>query len=85
MDNQKYDSSWDLDSGEKKYDKDAYDRISDEREERDWVEWLQENITFPFQAERMEDGDVDIFAPEELHVNNPFLVGCLHFCSSGSI
>ena len=75
MDNQKYDSSWDLDYGEKGYDKDAYDRKSEEWEERDWIEWLQENLTFPFKAERMED-DVDMFAPKNLQGRNPFKVGC---------
>ncbi len=76
MDNDKYDSSWDFDYDENGYDDDAFDRKYEEWEERGWVEWLQEYLTFPFQVERMEDGDVDMFAPEESHANNPFPVGC---------
>lgn len=75
MADKEYDSTWDLDSDEEGYEDEAFDRKCEEWEDRDWVPWLGENLTFPFQAERMED-DVDIFAPEELQARNPYPVGC---------
>ena len=64
-----------MDYGEKGYDEDSFDRKSEEWEEQDWIEWLNENLTSPFQVKRMED-DVDIFAPQNLQARNPFPEGC---------
>jgi len=76
MADEKYDPSWDCDYGEEGYDESAFDRKYAEWNKRDWMEWLRKNLTFPFQAERMEDSYLDMFAPEELHAKNPYPVGC---------
>ena len=76
MVDEKYDPSWDYDSDEEGYDDEAFDRKYEEWEQRDWLEWLRKNLTFPFQAERMEDSYLDMFAPKELHARNPYPVGC---------
>ena len=67
-----YDSSWDLDGN--RYNEKSWDRKYKQWQSRDWIKWLKARLTFPFQAERMED-DLDPFAPEELHARNPFPVG----------
>jgi len=71
-----YDASWDDDYDEEGYDDAAFDRKYAEWDQRDWVDWLRRNLTFPFCGERMEDSDLDMFAPEELHARNPYPVGC---------
>ena len=73
MANKQYDSSWD--SEEDVYGE-AFDKKYEEWEKRDWVSWLKENLTFPFQAERVEDLYIDSFAPDEVKQRNPFPVGC---------
>ena len=73
MVNEGYDFSWDLDGDE--YNEKAWNRKYKQWQSRDWVKWLDKQLTFPFQVERMED-DLDPFAPEELHAKNPFPVGC---------
>ncbi len=73
MAEKKYDSSWDSDedvSGE------AFDKKYEEWEERDWIKWLKQNLTFPFQAERVEDMDADPLAPDESKKKTPFPEGC---------
>jgi len=76
MADEKYDPSWDCDYGDEGYDESAFDRKYAEWDKRDWMEWLRKNLTFPFQAERMEDSYLDMFAREELHAKNPYPVGC---------
>ena len=46
-----YDSSWDEDNEE------LFDEKYSEWEERDWESWLNENLTFPFEIKREEDGE----------------------------
>jgi len=70
MNGKHYDASWD------QGDEEAWDRKYEEWGSRDWVEWLGANLKFPFRARRMEDMDLDMFAPEELHARNPFSTGC---------
>ena len=74
MANEEYDSSWD--SKEDVYGE-AFDKKYKEWEKRYWVKWLRGNLTFPFQAERVEDMDTDPFAPDEVKQRNPFPVACL--------
>ncbi|MCP4406416.1 MAG: hypothetical protein GY807_01360 [Gammaproteobacteria bacterium] len=45
----KYDTSWDDDN------EDAWDKIYEEWEERDWESWLINNLSFPFEVIRKED------------------------------
>ena len=66
-----YDPSWDCDYGEDRYDESAFDRKYAAWENRDWMDWSRENLTFSFQSERMEDSRLDMFAPEKLHAKNP--------------
>jgi hypothetical protein len=51
------DHSWDLAEtreGNVPGDEESFDRKYDQWEKRDWMAWLQENLSFPFQAERKE-------------------------------
>ena len=73
MTDEKYDSAWDSDKDV--YGK-AFDKKYKEWEERDWLKWLKANLTFPFEAERVEDMDTDPFAPDEVKQRNPFPEGC---------
>ena len=55
-----YDTSWDLIESNKDNlpdDEDAYERKYQEWMERDWIPWLREHLSFPFQVKRMEDED----------------------------
>ena len=45
----RYDSSWDEGNEE------AWDKIYDKWEDRDWESWLTNNLSFPFLAIRRED------------------------------
>jgi hypothetical protein len=63
-----YDSSWDLED-----DEEAFDRIYAEWEERSWEPWLRNNLTFPFQVERMEDEDDAYFT--DIDESEPFRLG----------
>ena len=62
-----YDSSWDVDN------EDLFDEKFSEWEERDWEDWLEDNLQFPFMAKRKEDMSVRPFS--ETDVNKPFQVG----------
>lgn len=61
-----YDSSWD-DGNESLWDK-KYKVW----QKRDWEDYLEENLTFPFQAVRFEDLDSNPFADNK---DAPFSVG----------
>ena len=48
-----YDTSWDLiesDKGNLPDDEDAFERKYQEWMERDWIPWLREHLSFPFQV-----------------------------------
>ena len=47
--NRTYDSSWDEDNEE------LFDEKYAEWEQRDWESWLGQNLTIPFEVERVED------------------------------
>ena len=57
-------------------DEKAFDRKYQEWQVRDWLSWLRDNLSFPFQAERMEDMYLDSFASAEMKEKNRFPVGC---------
>ncbi|MBI1987818.1 MAG: hypothetical protein HYS70_05675 [Nitrospinae bacterium] len=61
-----YDSAWDGD-----YDDDAFDRKYEEWRRRDWMTWLSEKLSFPFEVERKEDMEENPFDPGR----GPFSVG----------
>ena len=61
-----YDSSWD-DGNEK-----LWDQKYKVWKKRDWYDWLLDNLTLPFEVERMEDMDSNPFADNS---DNPFRVG----------
>lgn len=64
-----YDTSWDTDPNAD----DAFDRKYEEWERRDWIKWLNEQLTFPFQVKRFEDMTENPFNPG----TGPFSVGQL--------
>jgi hypothetical protein len=64
---EKYDSSWDSDRG----NEDAFDRKYEEWRRRDWMKWLTERLTFPFEVKRIENVEENPFDPE----TGPFSVG----------
>ena len=64
---EKYDSSWDTDLD----NEDAFDSKYEEWERRDWMKWLTERLTFPFEVQRVEDMKANPFDPE----TGPFSVG----------
>ena len=71
-----YDSSWDLiksEKGNRPKNKKLYEQKYDEWMERDWLEWLNENLTFPFLAKREEDVDDAYFTDIAKH--EPFRLG----------
>ena len=71
-----YDSSWDLiksEKGNRPKNKKLYEQKYDEWMERDWLEWLNENLTFPFLAKREEDDDDAYFTDIAKH--EPFRLG----------
>jgi hypothetical protein len=55
-----YDSSWDLfqsDAGYRPASEEAFKRKHQEWAKRDWMTWLSEHLTFPFNVTRKEDED----------------------------
>jgi hypothetical protein len=70
------DHSWDLAEtreGNVPGDEESFDRKYDQWEKRDWMTWLEENLSFPFQAERKEDDDDAYFTDVADH--EPFRLG----------
>ncbi|MBN1902236.1 hypothetical protein JW926_13005 [Candidatus Sumerlaeota bacterium] len=61
-----YDSSWDRSSNG-----DKFETKYREWKRRNWKSWLQKNLSFPFEIERMEDMDMDLFDDYD----RPFAVG----------
>ncbi len=75
-----YDNSWDLDPEDPNYSEkceEAFEKKVDEWEERDWVDWLSENLTFPFKAVREEDLDQwdEDLDEEQMDEEKPFQIG----------
>ena len=63
-----YDSSWDKDENG-----DTFDRKFKEWEQRDWMAWLQKNLSFPFTVERVEYEDDAYFT--DVAGSEPFRLG----------
>lgn len=63
----KYDSSWDNNNEE------LFDEKYEEWKERDWEDWFEDHLKFPFMAIRKEDMSVEPFS--EVDKNKPFQVG----------
>lgn len=61
-----YDASWDEDNEE------LLDKKYQQWQKRDWEAYLEENLTFPFQATRFEDLDSNPFVDTK---DAPFSVG----------
>jgi hypothetical protein len=61
-----YDSSWDT-----RNNRDKFEIKYEEWEQRNWNAWLQENLSFPFEVERMEDMEENPFEVND----GPFAVG----------
>jgi len=62
-----YDSSWDSDDDEG----DAFARKCEEWRRRNWMAWLSEKLSFPFEVKRAEDMEENPFD----HAHGPFSVG----------
>lgn len=74
--NANYDSSWDLDEGDKGYSSasdEAFEKKCEEWEARDWTKWLAANLTFPFTAIREED--MDDSPSTDADLRTPFQIG----------
>lgn len=59
-----YDHSWDLvesEEGNLPVNEELFDKKYEEWERRDWMRWLEQNLSFPFEVERMEDDDDALF------------------------
>ena len=63
---EKYDSSWD------EGNEALWDKKYKEWKERDWLDWLEDNLKLPFEVKRMEDMDSNPFAERS---DDPFAVG----------
>lgn len=62
-----YDSSWD--EGNEEFWEEKYQ----EWEERDWLTWLEANLSFPFEVERKDDQD-DAYSSKGV-CTEPFRLG----------
>ena len=74
--NANYDTSWDLDEGDKGYSSasdEAFEKKCEEWESRDWMKWLGAHLTFPFTATREED--MDDASSADADPKTPFQVG----------
>jgi hypothetical protein len=79
-----YDASWDLDDSG-----DAFDRKHDEWSERDWMPWLEEKLTFPFETIREDGGAEDLrhffgVGPRPKHFAEGSRITVLGFSDGGS-
>jgi len=71
-----YDTSWNLiesEEGNMPLNKESFDRIYEEWQQRSWESWLSEHLTFPFLAKRVEDDDDAYFTDVARH--EPFRLG----------
>ena len=70
------DYSWDLrksTAGNLPISEEAHDRKYHEWEKRDWMIWLEQNLSFPFTVERKEDDDDAYFT--DIAERAPFRLG----------
>jgi len=73
---EKYDTSWNLSESEKgnlPENEEAFDRKSQEWQQRSWETWLNEKLNFPFLVRRMEDDDDAYFT--DIADHQPFRLG----------
>lgn len=71
-----YDSSWDLIQSEKgnlPQSEEAWEKKSKEWASRNWLKWLNSNLSFPFEAKRFDDDDDAYFTDIAKHA--PFRLG----------
>ena len=71
-----YDSSWDLiksKRGNLPRNQSSLNKKYQEWQERDWMKWLKENLTFPFTVKRKEDEDDAYFT--DVAKYEPFRLG----------
>jgi len=71
-----YDGSWDLTEspeGNLPFNEELFDRKYEEWEKRDWMTWFEQNLSFPFAVERMEDDDDALFT--DVADREPFRLG----------
>lgn len=57
-----YDFSWDKGNNEE-----AWDKKYNDWQERDWIDWLEKNLSFPFEVGRKEDEDDAYFSDVAKH------------------
>lgn len=55
------------------HDNEAFDIKCEEWKQRDWVAWLNENLSFPFEVRRVEDEDDAYFT--DIADKEPFRLG----------
>lgn len=55
------------------HNNEAFDRKCEEWKQRDWVEWLNENLTCPFEVRRVDDEDDAYFS--DISDREPFRLG----------
>jgi len=70
------DHSWDLaetSEGNLPANEELFDRKCEQWERRDWMTWLEQNLSFPFEVERMEDDDDAYFT--DIADREPFRLG----------
>ena len=63
------DHSWDLgeSSKDKPFNEELSDRKFEEWDRKDWMTWFEENLSFPFEAKRVEDDDDTFFTDVAEH------------------
>lgn len=70
------DHSWDLGESSKDnlpLDDELFDRKCEEWDRRDWMTWFEKNLSFPFEAKRVEDDDDTFFT--DVAEREPFRLG----------
>ncbi|RQW86259.1 MAG: hypothetical protein EHM79_10030 [Geobacter sp.] len=55
------------------HDYEAFDKKCEEWKQRDWVAWLNDNLSFPFEVRRVEDEDDAYFT--DIADKEPFRLG----------
>jgi len=72
-----YDTSWDLIESNKGYlpiDDDAFAKVYQEWETRNWPVWLKEHLPFPLTVERIEDDDDAYFTDIAKHNHSGWVI-----------
>lgn len=76
MADEEYNHLWDLTetaNGNLPHDGNAFEERFAEWKQRNWMRWLQDNLSFPFMVERVEDDDDAYFNPAA--ALKPFTLG----------